>query len=365
MKVKYCVIWVLAAALAGMALTYGYVATRSSVVKPLASMETQLAVPPLITTARPAMRLFTLHMPWIGTVKPQASVELITLLAGRIKAIETEDQAWIGQGTPVVRLGGPQIEGQRAKLTAEVKSSEAQLNLARQTVKRLKQSLQGHLATKDQVAEAQDRQVKLETQLHQARLNLEIFEKQVDISAPISGIFTNRRISVGQDVEVGQAVAAIIDSGHLRIEASFFPPQRLDLQGKKAAISLGEKQMTGYVRRVLPQASSTGAVQVWIEGSQIDQQLRPGQMVAGQIVVETGSETLAVPESAIVYDPEEHPYLFVQKDGTYEARRVQLGPVQNGWVRVLSGLEAHQSVVTQGAYELFYRQFNEQFKVED
>jgi RND family efflux transporter MFP subunit len=366
MKVKYCVVWVLAVSLAGMALTYWYVTTRGAVGRPLATMETRLAVPPLITTARPTMRLFTLRVPWIGIVKPQTSVALIALRVGRVEAIETEDQAWIGKGELVVRLGGPQVEGQRAKLTAEVESSKSQLELAGQTVKRLKRSLKARLATKDQVAAAQDRQVKLASQLRRARLNLEIFEKQLRLFAPMSGTFTNRRISVGQDVDTGQVVGDIIDAGHLRIEASLFPPQHMDLQGKKAVFSLDENQtLTGLVRHVLPQASSTGAVLVWIEGPQINKQLRPGQTVAGRIVVETGSATLAVPASAIVYDPEERPYLFVQKEGAYEPRRVQLGLGQNGWVGVLSGLEATQSVVTQGAYELFYRQFNQQFKVED
>jgi RND family efflux transporter MFP subunit len=366
MKVKHCITLVLGVSLAGMALTYWYVTTRSSAVKPLATMEIEPAIPPLITTARPTIRAFRVRVPWIGTVESQGSVELTALVAGRVEAIEAEDQTWIGKGKPVVRLGGPQIEGQRAKLAAEVESLKSQLDLAQQAVERLKQSLKAQLATKDQVAAAQDLQIKLQTQLREARLNLEALEKNVCISAPMSGIFTNRRISVGQDVNGGQVVGEIIDSGHLRIVASIFPPPGIELQGKEATIRLDETQtLIGLVRHVLPQASGTGAVQAWIEGPQIDKQLRLGQTVGGGMVVEVRSETLAVQESAIVYDPKERPYLFVQKDGAYEPRSVQLGLVQNGWVEVLSGLEQNQSVVTQGAYELFYRQFNEQFKVQD
>ena len=366
MKVKHSIALVLAVSLAGMALTYWYVTTRSSAVKPLATMEIQPAVPPLITTARPAIRLFTLRVPWIGTVEPWASVALTALLAGRVEVIEAEDQTRIEKGKLVMRLGGPQIEGQRAKLAVEVESLKSRLVRARQTVVRLKQSLKAHLATKDQVAAAQDSEVKIETQLREALLDLETFEKHVCISAPMNGTFTNRRISVGQDVKAGQVVGEIIDSGHLRIVASSFPPTGIELQGKEATIRLAENQtLTGLVRRVLPQAGSTGAVMTWHEGPQIDKQLRPGRMVGGSMVVEVRPETLAVPESAVVYDPEERSYIFVQKDSTYEPRSVKLGLVQDGWVEVLSGLEQNQSVVTQGAYELFYRQFSEQFKVQD
>ena len=123
--------------------------------------------------------------------------------------------------------------------------------------------------------------------------------------------------------------------------------------------------LLGIVQRVLPRALSTGAVTVWIEGRQIDTQLRPGQMVGGDIVVKVKPDTLAVPESAIVYDSQEHPYLFVRKDSAYEPLSIQVGQEQDGWVEILSGLKQDQLVVTQGAYELFYRKFNEQFKVQD
>ena len=72
-----------------------------------------------------------------------------------------------------------------------------------------------------------------------------------------------------------------------------------------------------------------------------------------------------MPESAVVYDTEEKPYLFVETKHGYESHPVQLGLIQDGWVEILSGLEQNQFVVTHGAYELFYRQFNEQFKVQD
>jgi RND family efflux transporter MFP subunit len=366
MKIKHRIVLVLAFSLAGMALTYWYVRSQDSTVKPLAAMEFQPAVPPLITTARPTMRLFALRVPWIGTVEPRASVELTALVAGRVEAIETEDQTRVEKGKLVARLGGPQVAGQRAKLAAEVESLRSRVGLARQTVGRLKQSLRVHLATKNQVAAARDSQVQLQAQLREAQSNLETFEKQVYVSAPISGTFTNRRVSVGQDVTAGQVIGKIIDTNHLRIVASIFPPQGLALQGKEATVRLsGNRPLTGFVRSVLPRASGTGAKMVWIEGAQIDAQLRPGQTVGGNVVIEVEPETLAVPASAIVYDSEERPYIFIQQGDVYEPRRVKLGLAQDGWVEVFSGLEDNQSVVTQGAYELFYYQFNEQFKARD
>jgi len=357
MKSKHYIAKILTVSLIGMAVfTYWYDKSRGSATGNFASSNSSTIARPLITTSHPALRTFTLHTPWIGTVEAQASVELTAPVAGRVQVINAEDQRQLEKGQGVMRLGGPQIEEARAKLTAMIESLGSQLDLARQTVERLVESLKTRLATKDQMATAQDAKVRLETQLRETRLSLKTLENQINISAPMDGIFTNRRVSVGQDVNAGQVVGDIIDTGRLRIAASLFPPRGIELQGKEAAIRMSENQtLIGIVQRVT----------VWIEGPQIDTQLRPGQMVGGDIVIKVKSDTLAVPESAIVYDSQENPYLFVSKDSAYESLSIQVGQEQDGWVEVLSGLKQDQLVVTQGAYELFYRKFNEQFKVQD
>lgn len=320
----------------------------------------------LISTAYPAKRTFTLQVHWVGTVESQASIELTALVAGRVEAIDAEDQNPIEKGQSVMRLGGPQIGDTRARLTAQIESLETQVQLARETLVRLEENLKTRLSTRDQVAAAQEAKVRLETQLRDARLSLKTLNRQSRIAAPMNGIFTNRRVSVGQDVAAGQVVGDVIDTARLRVKASLFPPRGLALQGREAAIRLNESQtLTGIVRQVLPRASGTGAVTVWIEGPQIDAQLRPGQTVGGEIVTQLRSGVLAVPESAIVYDSQDHPLLFVGKDGTYERLGIQTGVTQDGWIEVLSGLKEEQLVVVRGAYELFYKKFNEQFKVQD
>jgi RND family efflux transporter MFP subunit len=367
MKSKHFIAKILTVSLIGMAVfAYRYDKSRGSATGNFASSNSSKIAGPLITTAHPALRVFTRHTPWIGTVEAKTSVELTALVAGRIEQINAADQRQLEKGQGVMRLGGPQIDEARATLAAMVGSLGSQLDLARQTVERLEESLQTRLATKDQVAAAQDAKVRLETQLRETRLSLKALESQINLTAPIDGIFTNRRVSVGQDVNAGQVVGDIIDTRRLRIAASLFPPRGIELQGMEATIRLSENHtLTGIVQRVLPQALSSGAVTVWVESPQIDTQLRTGQMVGGDIVIKVKPDALAVPESAIVYDSQEHPYLFVSKDGAYDPLSIQVGQEQDGWVEVLSGLEQDQLVVVQGAYELFYKKFNEQFKVQD
>ena len=338
---------------------------RNSVAGQTASKPSAVAES-LISTAHPAKRAFTLQIHWVGTVEPQASIELTALMAGRVEAIDAEDQTAIEKDQSIMRLGGPQIEENRARLTAQIDSLETRVQLSRETLARLEQNLKSQLVTKDQVAAARESKLRLETQLSDTQLARQALNRHSRITAPMTGIFTNRRVSVGQDVPAGCIVGDIVDRGRLRVKAAFFPPPGLELQGREATIRVNKTQtVTGVVRQVLPMASTSGAVTVWIEGPQIDKRLRPGQSVGGDIVAQSRSGVLAVPESAIVYDQREHPFLFVDKDGTYERVSIQTGMTQDGWIEVLSGLKEDQLVVVRGGYELFYRKFEEQFKVRD
>ncbi|WP_020677578.1 efflux RND transporter periplasmic adaptor subunit [Geopsychrobacter electrodiphilus] len=332
-----------------------------------ATGDTASAGPQLMTLARPELRTFIQQIPWIGRVETKVSVKLSAPLAGQIATISVEDQARVKKGQLLVTLGGFQVEGERARLTAEVESLHTQLELAQQTRKRLKESLQAQLATKDQLAAALRTQVQLETRWHEALTQQKLFEKKILITAPTNGIFTQRRVSLGQQVKAGEVIADVIDLDQLRVLAFITPAAGVELRGREARLQPDQMQpaLRGVVQAVLPQASATGALQIWIEGPQINRLLRPDQTVAGTVTIATGTQALAVPQSAIIYDAEENPLIFVQKNQTFVPQYVQLGQVQNGWVEVLSGLSADQTLVTEGGYELFYRQFNKQFKVAD
>ena len=72
-----------------------------------------------------------------------------------------------------------------------------------------------------------------------------------------------------------------------------------------------------------------------------------------------------MPRGALVYDAQETPYVFVQRGRDMVQQRVRTGLTSKGWIEILTGLSDTDQVVTQGAYELFYRNFNQVYKVAD
>lgn len=354
-------------AVAASALIYWYVRPEQSDAGRGPPYDAQGIENRVIAVSPPAVRTFVVRVPWVGAVQSISGVEMKALVAGRVQSLEATDETPIELGASVMVLGGPLVAAQQAKLEANMESLKLQLGLAGQNVQRLKQNIKEQLSTKNDLAAAQEAQLKLQAQLRDAQMALRSLQEQTHVTAPVAGVFTNRRVSVGQTVKADDALGTIIDPNHLRIVASLFPGPQTQLQDKEAVVRMTtDRTVPGVVRRIVPQTDSMGATIAWIEGPQIDQQLRPGQTVAGEVIVEVRPSPLAVPESAVLYDQRDQPYVFVEvQQGRYERRNVRLGLTQDRWVEVLSGLREGESVVTQGAYEIANREFSSQYRVED
>lgn len=330
---------------------------------PGADPGTKGALAGLIETAPPASRSFTVSLPWFGRVEARSRVELRALVAGRVTAVATEG-APVQAGALLLQLGGPALASERAGLQTRLDTLKTRRELQQQTLTRLEQSLQDQLATRDQLATARENLAEIEGQQDQARRALADLERNSRILAPVAGRFS-RTVSVGQDVAAGALLGTLVGS-QLRIVARLYPPPATDLSGLTARVATGAgPDLTGVVSAVLPETDAGGATRVWIEGAALDTGLRPGQEVAGTLLLRPREGVLAVPASALVYDEQEHPLVLVRAGADYAPRPVETGQEQDGWVEIRGGLAPGQTVVIRGAYELYHRDFGQQYQAPD
>jgi Cu(I)/Ag(I) efflux system membrane fusion protein len=181
-----------------------------------------------------------------------------------------------------------------------------------------------------------------------------------DLTAPISGIVSERPATLGQYVMEGQKIATVIDPSVLWFRFDAFdrqlrwilPGQRISIQtesdqgntwaGTVAFIEPVYGELRGFskVRAVVtntPAHSNFGAPVA----------LRPGMLGEGTIVL-VWQDVLAVPKSAVVY-PGSSAWVYVAHESrSYERRRIRLGREgDDGW-EILSGLNEGERVVTTG-----------------
>lgn len=75
---------------------------------------------------------------------------------------------------------------------------------------------------------------------------------------------------------------------------------------------------------------------------------KPGASVVGKVVLGEHPNAVVVPEGSVVIRPAGK-VVYVVKGDKVEQRLVQVGVEQNGAVEILSGLQANETVVVDGA----------------
>jgi multidrug efflux pump subunit AcrA (membrane-fusion protein) len=360
-----------------------------------------------LPTARAARRDFALAAPWVGTVESRRSVTVVALQAGRIVSVGAADGAEVAPGDLLFRLAGPAAESRRTTLEQRVASLDERIRTAEETVALRRQALAEQLVRRDELLAAEGELAAVRAERDAARQELDALGSALALQAPIGGTFTGRRVAAGQDVAAGEALGRIVDARHLRVVASLYPPSPAgasdgqgDLEGapvtfdgfRGAEADEGSDGGAATIARVLPERGAGGAVTVWIEGGPLDVErtaeapagaLPPwglGETVSGTVRLAGHADAVAVPEAAVVRDEQDRPFVFVPRpegdsgsdsdsgsdDGPgYDRRAVTTGIEADGWVELTSGLDAGTEVVTEGAYELLFRDFGATYRVPD
>ncbi|RME43086.1 MAG: efflux RND transporter periplasmic adaptor subunit [Deltaproteobacteria bacterium] len=320
---------------------------------------------PMVETTHPVRRNFSVHLNWFGRVESKRSVQIRSLASGRIMAVSVGDGAPVRRGDALFTLGGPQVAYTLSHLEQRITALEKQASLAKDLVQVKRDALAERLAKREELLTAKEDLCRIEGDLLVARKKRAAFRSALLVQSPMDGIFVNRSVSPGQDVQEGAHLADVI-STDLRITALLFLPAGASLDGKRAVIQMPSgAEITGAVVSVLPQRTLEGATSVWMEGKEINRTLKPGERVSGWVVLEDREDRLVVPQDAIVRDDEEHTFVFVKTTNGYEKRAVTIGIEDAREVEIVSGLSGSEDVVTQGAYELFYRDFAKTYKVAD
>jgi len=319
----------------------------------------------MIEAKRPMRRDFYKRLYWFGRVESKATWRLMALTSGQITAIKAMDGSPVRKGNILFILGGPRIKHKLKALRQHVATIEEQVSLAMGIVRMRRDAMAEKMAKREDLLSAQEHLARLKDDLSTAKKELSVLRDALIVRSPGDGIFTNRQVSPGQDVEQGAHLADVI-SPELRISARLFPYTGVSLDGKRAVVQMAfGSEITGTVVRVLPERTAEGATVIWIEGTKITRYMKPGEGASGWIVLEVQRNCLAVPRDAIVRDEQERTFVFVKTPQGYRKKAVKIGLWDGAWCEIVSGLSGNEEVVTRGAYELFYRDFTKTYKVAD
>lgn len=173
------------------------------------------------------------------------------------------------------------------------------------------------------------------------------------VAAPISGVITARRASVGGLAGEGAPLFEIADLSELWVDLHIFGADAQHIQpGVPVAVTRMSdgKTVETVLERVLPgmaTASQSTVARATIDNA--DGLWRPGTAVKARITVEQQPVELMVPLSALqTMNGEE--VVFVRVGDAYQAQPVEVGQRDGQRVEILSGLNKGDQVVVEESY---------------
>lgn len=177
------------------------------------------------------------------------------------------------------------------------------------------------------------------------------------VRAPIGGTVLEAVGVVGGAVEMGAPLCSIADLGTVWLEVHIFEKDLASVSvGDQAEITTaawpgGSFQGTlSLVSAVMDEATRT--VEGRVEAANPGGRLKPGMFVDVRLTAKDSVTFLAVPEEAVRTIGGQSVVFIPVDGGKYIRRDVRTGRTADGWIEIISGLKAGETVVAGGSFDV-------------
>lgn len=347
-KVKYALLALAVLALTG-AVVWKYVTGKAVAAENIPAVKTMM-----VTEQADAQ-----GYSYSGEVRGRFESQLAFQVNGKIVRRNVELGSVVQPGDILMQIDAKDIQQTVNSASAQVNSAQSQLRLAESNLKRYRQLLEQGAISRAQYDQYTSAYEVAAAGVDQASAQHVQGANQLDytfLKADKPGVVAAISAEMGQVVAAGQTVVTVVQDGEREVEISV-PENRIEelRKAKQLKVSfwaLPGVALDGVVREIAPMAdATTRTFKVRVTILQVPESVRLGMTATVTMPVRNGSSAVMVPLSAI-YQNGEQPCVWVVKNDSVVLCPVQLGPLGNGSVQVVGGLQYGDRVVTAGVHKL-------------
>jgi len=332
------------------------IAARSSSQRTL-EKETAVAAIPSVSVIYPALSTMSSEIALPGNTQAFTDTPIYSRTSGYLKNWYFDIGAHVRKGQLMATIETPELDQQLQVAQADLKSAQANLDLADVTSGRYQNLLKTNSVSKQEtdvaVSDASAKKAAVDASMANVRRleQLQSFEK---VYAPFDGIVTARNIDIGALIQAGENTTTkelfhLAAIGKIRVYVAVPEAYSAAIKdGGKASLTLDEypgRQFVGTIARnsnAIDQATRTLNVEVDIDNPKSE--LLPGAYVFVHFKVPEHAATLMIPSNTLLFRAEG------LRVGVVRNRRVQLVPVKIGRdeganVEIASGLTTSDAVI--------------------
>jgi len=178
-----------------------------------------------------------------------------------------------------------------------------------------------------------------------------------EIKSPINGVITDRTLYPGEMASTGIPLLTIMDISQIVARAHIPQAEAVLLKmGDNATIAASgtDQPINAKVVLVSPALDpNSTTVEVWVQGKNPHEVLRPGTSAQLSMVARTLPDALAIPSAALLTGQDGTTSVMVAgSDGKAHQHPVKVGIRDGDRIQIVEGLQAGEKIVGTGAYGL-------------
>ena len=361
-----------------------------------ADAKAEPAAPIQVSTAPVVERSTNRGVEVVGSLEAQDQVTVSSQASGNLESISVDLGSPVSRGQVIARIDQRELKLKRDQAEAALHQAEAKLGITRdgkidpQKQPDVRQAVAGlerarydltaakklfdagtisnqqydvYQKTVDQ-AEARyqaslENVRNLEGIIEEKRAALDLTKKQLadsDIISPLSGVVKEKTASRGEYLQPGKPVVTIVQINPLRLRLEV--PETFAASIAKGQVvtlkvdSFADREFKGVIKRINPSMDEKSrSLIAEAEVANPNALLRPGMFARSQIVSNSKTMALMVPEKAVV-SLAGVTKIFILEGSIAVERIVKLGARDGSLVEILEGVKSGERVITSNAEQL-------------
>ena len=330
---------------------------------------TTRATPPVpVQIANAVKQALPVTQKAIGTVQAQRGVAVKSQVDGIIQSINFNEGDEVKVGDLLVSLDRRPYENSLQMAKADLANAQAQADRAATDAERYERLDQASVVSKEQYAQlrtlAETTKAQVDAKVA-AVANAQLQLGYTEIRAPIDGRTGQLNLHEGALVKANDAAFSLVTINQLApISVAFSVPERT-LDAVRSALAAGSvaahvtgrdnaaMQADGVVDFVDNTVDpTTGMITLKARFANTDHALWPGRFVNVELHLSTEADQIVVPTPAVQAGQKGKQIYVVKPDHTVDLRQVTVGRITGDFTSIAAGIEAGETVVTDGQLRL-------------
>ena len=282
-----------------------------------------------------------------GTLEPDREAVLRAQVSGSVLQTYADQGQAVSAGTVLARIDATGIQDAYASARAGLVSARNAADVAAKDLARNETLLAAGAIAERDIDQSRRSSIAAQAALEDANSRLASAEKayrSTTVTAPFSGIVSERPVSAGDVVQPGTALFTVVDPSSMRLEASVPAEQLASIRiGVPVSFTVSGypgRQFVGRISRINPTADpTTRQVRIYVSIPNEGRSLVGGLFANGRMSTAT-KMGLVVPQSAVDVRGT-IPSVMRVKQGKVEKVQVQIGLTDktSETIEVLSGIQ--------------------------